>query len=550
MKRLFVCILLGIFLMTGCGNHTETNLYPSTEKTETGDIPMDDDKTTEVAEKENPVNAEQEEPKDSQVEVLKVNPIQLYKDDIAFEEWGDRSVVCSSKRDMIKIFDDEREKYPRLNNVLENISEKTMEQMTLFMNDNVEYAMEEEGNEYFNGYKDELKLYVQRADDVIVSIRENQYQYTGGAHPMSAFAGINIDPVTGKILTISDVFMDSTMLIEVLSEKLIEKYGEDLFYTSPEELLNEYTPEQFSWTVGYQGITFYFSPYELAPYAAGTQYVAIWFDEAKEWIDEKYMSAPKDGYVAELPFNEEVHLDLNAETPEKDVLTVGKNFVEETVEVFQMAVSINEETYFSEEIFYYGDLKTSLACVPDQGKNRYYLYAEYTIESTDLYIYELTENGIKLQGTLENVRMPGIVLDQWDSYHQTQMYMEQILTDPSEFTMTSRMHLMGFMDGMKIYHADPKDGMPKADADYYILPEDCAVLTLKKDLEVEILSENETEMIKEGTEFTYLRTDNETYMDFRMDDGRECRVYFEEKDWDKTIKGFLPEECFEGIPNV
>lgn len=528
--------------MTGCGSHTETDFQPLIEENGTEDTSKDGDNLHAFD--------EEKEQNNFQVEVSKVNPIQLYKDYIAFEEWGDRGVVCSSKRDIIRIFDDELEKYPKLNNALENISDKTVEQMTLFMGDNVEYALEEEKNEYFGGYKDESKLYVQRADDVIVSIRENQYQYTGGAHPMSIFTGINIDPVTGETLTVSDVFTDSTILIEVLSEKLIEKYGEDLFYTSPEELLNEYTPEQFSWTVGYQGITFYFSPYELAPYAAGAQYVTIWFEEAKEWIDEKYMSAPKDGYVAELPFNEEVHLDLNAETPEKDVLTVGKNFVEETVEVFQMAVSINDETYFSEEIFYYGDLQTSLACVPDQGRNRYYLYAEYTIEGTDLYVYELTENGIKLQGTLENVRMPGIVLEQWDSYHQTQMYMEQILTDPSEFIMTSRMYLMGFMDGMKTYRVDPKDGMPKADVDFYILPEDFEVLTLKRDLEIEILPENKTEMIKEGTKFTYLRTDNETYMDFRMDDGRECRVYFEEKDWEKAINGFLPEECFDGIPNV
>jgi hypothetical protein len=93
--------------------------------------------------------------------------------------------------------------------------------------------LEEEGNEYFSGYNDESEMYVQRADDVIVSIRESQYQYMGGAHPMSAYGGINIDPVAGELLTVNDVFPDSSKLVEVLSNKLIEKYGEDVFYPSP-----------------------------------------------------------------------------------------------------------------------------------------------------------------------------------------------------------------------------------------------------------------------------------------------------------------------------
>lgn len=555
MKRLLVCILLGLFLVTGCGDSTEPDLESTTEKSEITENPgIDKNEITKTPgiEENDAVSSETDAPavtEEDDVEEAVVNTIQLYKDYLIFEERGEMDVVCRSKRDVIKIFGNEIDKYPKLKDVLEDISEKTVEQMTLFMSENADYALEEEGNEYFSGYNDESEMYVQRADDVIVSIRESQYQYMGGAHPMSAYGGINIDPVAGELLTVNDVFPDSSKLVEVLSNKLIEKYGEDVFYTSPEELLNEYEPEMFSWTVGYQGITFYFSPYELAPYAAGTQYVTIWFDEAKEWIDEKYMSAPSGGYVSELPLYEEFHLDFDAEDKEKEVLTVGQNFVGDDGDSFQLSVCINDTVCFSEETFYYGDLKTSLACIPEQGKDRYYLYVEYSIESTDLYVYELTEEGIHLQGILENVRMPGVVLEEWDSYNQTQMYMEPVLTDPSEFIMVSRMYLMGIMDGVKTYHADPKDGLPKADTDYYILPEDVAELTLKINLEVEILPGNDVEVIKEGTKFYYLHTDNETYMDFRMDDGRACRVYFEEKDWDKTINGFLPDECFEGIPN-
>lgn len=529
MKKWLVCFLIGLLAVTGCGNEAEIDVQPSQEKIEVENKAEDGQADIDTAEK-----------------LPEVNSIQLYKDYIAYEEWGDVSVVCSSKRDVLKIIGEELETYPRLNNALETIGAEAAEQMSLFMADNTEYAMEEEENEYFNGYKDDSKMYVQRADDVIVSVKENAYQYTGGAHPMYAMSGLNIDPVTGEQLFITDVVTDFSKLVNVLNDKLIEKYGEETFYSVPEELLCEYTPEQFSWTMGYQGITFYFSPYELAPYAAGTQVVTLWFNEAEEWIDKKYMAAPVGGYVAELPMNEEVHVDLNVEDSKEDVLTIGRNFVEE--EVFQLSVSINDETYCSEETFYYGEMDVSLACIPYGEKDRFYLYVKFTIETTDLYIYELTKDGIKFQGSLENVRMPGVVLEQWDAYNQTQAYMEQILTNPSEFTMISRMYLMGFMDGTKTYSADSEDGIPKSSADYYELPEDFAVLTSKRALEVEILPEKKIETVKEDTEFVYLRTDNKTYIDFRMDDGRECRVHFEEDSWGKTINGNLPEECFEGIP--
>ena len=549
MKKRLIYILMGLLLVSGCGSKTEISSQPSMEDVADEQENLIDYENENKSEETEMVFVEETPVPEENVKLPTVNPIQLYKDYIADETWGKTEVICSSKRDIIKIFDDERNNYPKLNNTLEKISMETSEQVTNFMNENEVYALTEDGNEYFGGFQDESKIYVQRADDVIISIRESAYQYTGGAHPMYSFGGININPTTGEVLQITDIFKDFSKLIEVLSEKLTNKYGEEWFYSSPKELLDVYTPEKFTWSVGYQGITFYFSPYELAPYAAGSQMVTVWFDEAKEWIDEKYMASPKGGYVAELPIGEEIHLEFNRENEEKDTLVLGRNYIGETGDVFNLSFSVNEEVYLSEETFYDGDLEASLVSLTDQGRDRFYLYVKYTIETTDLYVYELTNEGVKFQGSVSNVNMPGKVLDQWDPYNQTQMYLEQVFTDPSEFTFISRMYLMGFMDGVKTYYADPSDGMPKATTEYYVLPENFATLTSIRDLEVEILPENNMETVEKGTNFVYLRTDNESYIDFRMDDGRECRVHFEKKDWDKTINGYLPEECFENISN-
>ena len=275
MKKLFVCFLMGLLLFAGCGNEIED----TTEQESEPSIPV------EITKEESQKKEELTEEELAETELAEVDLITLYKDSVVCEEWGNISVICSSRREIIKIFDEELEKYPKLNNALEDEAQKTADQMTHFMAENLSIAQEEEGNEYFDGYTDELALYVQRADNLIVSVRQDEYQYTGGAHPMYATGGFNIDPLTGENLTISDVVTDFSGLVELLGEKLVEKYGEDIFYDSPEVMLQEYTPEQFGWTMGYQGITFYFTPYELAPYAAGAPMVTIWFDEAKNFIE-------------------------------------------------------------------------------------------------------------------------------------------------------------------------------------------------------------------------------------------------------------------------
>ena len=49
------------------------------------------------------------------------------------------------------------------------------------------------------------------------------------------------------------------------------------------------------------------------------------------------------------------------------------------------------------------------------------------------------------------------------------------------------------------------------------------------------------------TEFYALRTDGETYMDFSMTDGSECRIEIDTSDYPNRINGISEEECFEGI---
>ena len=100
MKKIFICFLISLFLFTACGKETEVTVQSPEETT-----------------------AKEESLKKD--EIPDVDLITLYKDYVVYEEWGKESVICKAKGDVVRIFDEELEKYPKLENALENENRAT-----------------------------------------------------------------------------------------------------------------------------------------------------------------------------------------------------------------------------------------------------------------------------------------------------------------------------------------------------------------------------------------------------------------------------------------
>jgi hypothetical protein len=64
---------------------------------------------------------------------------------------------------------------------------------------------------------------------------------------------------------------------------------------------------------------------------------------------------------------------------------------------------------------------------------------------------------------------------------------------------------------------------------------------------VTLLPQKTVETVPAGTEFFFLRTDNESWVDLVMADGQECRIVLETADWPSTINGISEVECFENL---
>src|SRR3989344_8523392 len=108
----------------------------------------------------------------------------------------------------------------------------------------------------------------------VVSVKLSVTEYTGGAHPNTALIAVNVDPRSGRELTLDDALaMIGKSLHEVAEQSLKElkaTLGEDIIFSEGAAA----KPENYgTFTVGSDRITFIFQNYQVAPYSSGQQEV-------------------------------------------------------------------------------------------------------------------------------------------------------------------------------------------------------------------------------------------------------------------------------------
>jgi hypothetical protein len=124
------------------------------------------------------------------------------------------------------------------------------------------------------------------SNSLISMVATTQY-YTGGAHGGYGNYFINIDPATGKVLTLDDILKPGY-------KEPLNQIGETMF--NEEYLSNDSIPEntfefpdgKFKLNDNYgvlkDGIHFFYNIYEIAPYSAGTQEIIIPYNRIKDWM--------------------------------------------------------------------------------------------------------------------------------------------------------------------------------------------------------------------------------------------------------------------------
>ncbi len=145
--------------------------------------------------------------------------------------------------------------------------------------------------EWYGGYTLSLDCAVYQTDRLI-SVSGTYCSYTGGAHPNTWLLGWNFDLEEGAFFG-PELLADGTELQEVVTEEIIRQVQLPLedgtipaegYWEDYEAIIANWA----SYTVNFDeyGMIVTFSPYELAPYAAGSQTFRLPY----AWL-EPYLSA-------------------------------------------------------------------------------------------------------------------------------------------------------------------------------------------------------------------------------------------------------------------
>ena len=186
-----------------------------------------------------------------------------------------------------------------------------------------------------------------RVDSRIVSFSGRLDYYTAGAiHPNVVLKALTFDTVTGARLTLKDLIPSDDSLA-VLEQKVLdrlEEMGPDGFYPEYENIVafhfNPASESSQDWYLTGQGMVCFFSPYDIAPYAAGSITILIPYSELDEILAPAYLppeTAATNGFLsAALAGNRtpdfQATLDANGE---KIDLTVGGTVTQVLVETVE-----------------------------------------------------------------------------------------------------------------------------------------------------------------------------------------------------------------------
>lgn len=430
--------------------------------------------------------------------------------------------------------------YPALKTALDSYNaelKKRMEGMVSDYADDAKADKKEQGSD-FQAYQENSSIKVLRADSTVFSFLETCSTYTGGAHSNTVFYSHNYDTASGTELKLTDVIPDTSMLPDILGKKLDRDYSDATWLvdnvsdTIRDELSGKDPDTAIAWTLGPDGITFWFEPYHLASYADGTQQVTLPYSAYADLFSEKYAAA-SENYVVPIDFEASYNLP-------------GESLLDSSIKYFQVSEDPDPDQNLINVTVTYGN---------SQKKLKVYGY------KVDAYLF--CDNGFRY------LCLNTVGDDDWQSAYFVPMsggsigsmvscswgFYENVPTDPENFMMETRCYLLSTY-GIDTRFRLGAGGKPKTlDTMAYLptLPADAQIgpLTTKQEMKVHILDSADGDAVSQatlpkGTKLYFYRTDARDIVDMKTEDGRIVRFRVDSNIYPILIDGVYTEDCFDG----
>jgi len=490
-------------------------------------------------------------PEDDCVEVLEVFAGKIYD-----YVWSDKYEVtlASMTAPLVMLGEESAAAHPELSAALtDNINARRTKLYERF--ESLIPAAEElypEFAEYFSEFEAKEEAMIRRADSNVLSVLYSGTAYEGGVHGYYYYFGENYDAKTGELLSLEDVITDMELLPTLVKEQLDTFWDPLMFYEHLD--MNQHFKENLdsiAWTLDYHGITFYFNPYEIAPYASGNQVVTVTYEDHPEVFAAKYVKGPE-SYGIQLDLEAPFYFDVDSDGELDELLVVGMVsddmiHVEHNIYIdgkcYVQSDFENKDLMPGEPVYYsiYDVFSPHLLHLAD---GRTYLFIE-NLEDSDFRtntVYELTDGTVKMVETIYSSLHTEVTGEEWN-------WVTQALTNPYNFKLDTRTWVVGTSNGFKTYYISD-DGYSYGYEDYYTF-NPLYVFTALRDFEVNLVDEDgvvgDTILVRAGEEVTYYRTDASVFADFILSDGRIGRVQLQWEEGSCRIDGVAVEELFDGV---
>jgi hypothetical protein len=171
--------------------------------------------------------------------------------------------------------------YPQINGMVDR---KTQERINQLLKDLAGIKETPAHLQLESNYMGDFEVTFYRKELVVIEITGYNYPF-GAAHGMPVKKYVHLDPKTGDIFLLKDLFKPGSPYIKVLSERIGNqiKNNPQYTYVFPGSYKGIQVDQPFF--ISEEGLNVYFVPYEIAPYAAGFPTFTIPFEELTDIID-------------------------------------------------------------------------------------------------------------------------------------------------------------------------------------------------------------------------------------------------------------------------
>ena len=469
----------------------------------------------------------------------------------------DNPVYLTGGDEWLSLSDESKSAYPALGKKLDELMSSRRDQtksdvseMVTDMRDLMENSSEED-----RGYMAEMSYYydhgyyVRRVDELVTSVLSYQSSFNGGVHGYTGYGCINLDSDTGEEISLPDVIADRNALESELKERLLATYDQEMFFDLDDSIKSicdetygqgEGVGYSFTWVFDPDGITFVFSPYDIAAYAAGAQTVTIPYGSGL--INDKYLLRGGNGYVIGLPEYIDKWVDLSGNGDMSRLSVYRYDYDYESDYVISEMIAIDDVQYEVKDMWAY-ELTPYLVMT---GDGRTYIYLDTVSDNgyRTLYMVEAEKDGseVTVSSIGEGNYIPSYSISDSDFYPC------YVPADPTHLHYDTRFDILSTYEAGKIYSISD-GGIPNSEDDLYVVHNNIT-LTSVEDLTCDVVDEagNVVESgvtILAGSKYIFYRTDGDSFVDAMIDDGRIVRLNVTREDYRDIVNGSYAEDVFD-----